>query len=102
TPDDRAQPTSAMDPAANPATSPTAPSIVIQPRLAQASQRAHLAARSHPISRCRTALVWMASLTPGLHNADIGRPEIGRASCRERGGGDVVGGVMEKGERGGV
>src|SRR5438552_847747 len=34
TPDDRAQPTSAMDPAANPATSPTAPSIVIQPRLA--------------------------------------------------------------------
>src|SRR2546422_1512566 len=57
TPDDRAQPTSAIDPAANAATNPTAPSMVIQPRLAHASHLAHLAARNQPTSRCTAARV---------------------------------------------
>src|SRR5262249_8863010 len=47
TAEERAHPTRAIDPALTPAASPTAPSIVIHARLAQASRRVHPAIRSH-------------------------------------------------------
>src|SRR5579884_3753224 len=68
TPEESAQPVSAIDPAAKPAIRPTAPSTVIHARLAHASHRASRAASSHLASGAmpsRRRTIWLTSALRG-------------------------------------
>src|SRR5262245_17533741 len=91
TTEDSAQPTNAIEPAVKPAVRPTAPSTVIQARLAHASQQANLAACRQPGSRETSAdIICVASARSGTSYSR--RPA---SHCRQWRQGDHVTAVAE-------